>query len=474
MVKQVDRKDAGLFAVLCRKSAHATQGQVGSRAGIDQSDLSKIERGEDATTREKLEDIAEATAVRKHLVGPTLRFLQAFRLARGLAGSGATRDTEPVLASVAEAAVLAAAPACLGVEARPERVPDPEEEARELAELCSRLSQARAPQLLVEGLREYQRPEVCLWLCQASAEQVTADPHRAQLLAAAAARLAELLAARDSRQPDLRCLALARLGNARRACGDLPGAEQALFQAEKLWLGGHGRELVPEWRLYDLKASVRRDQRRYGEALGHHAQALAAAGGASEARGRALLNKAGTLEQKGDHEQSLATLDAAEPLLDRADERLMAVLSFNRAVNLDALGRHEEVAELLPQVRNLVKQPMDVIRLIWLEARVLRSRGQKDEALELFERVRAAFTKEKIPYHAALATLELAELLLERSRAGEVKALAEEMLWVFAKQEVEPEARKALRLFCDAAAREAVTVDLVRRVITEVRRAGRG
>ncbi|HKH45885.1 MAG TPA: hypothetical protein VKM72_14580 [Thermoanaerobaculia bacterium] len=155
---------------------------------------------------------------------------------------------------------------------------------------------------------------------------------------------------------------------------------------------------------------------------------------------------------------------------------MRCVLLFNRAVVLDDLGRHEEVAELLPGVRALAEElnrAMDLIRLDWLEARVLRSRGRRDEALEGFARVRAAFTKEKIAYHAALATLELAELLLERGETGEVKALAQEMLWVFEKQDVQPEARKALRLFCDAAAREAATIDLVRRLVTQVRSAGR-
>ncbi|HKH45956.1 MAG TPA: hypothetical protein VKM72_14940 [Thermoanaerobaculia bacterium] len=63
--------------------------------------------------------------------------------------------------------------------------------------------------------------------------------------------------------------------------------------------------------------------------------------------------------------------------------------------------------------------------------------------------------------------------MLERGETGEVKALAKEMLWVSEKQDVQPEARKALRLFCDTAAREAVTLDLVRRLVTQVRSAGR-
>ncbi|HKH45884.1 MAG TPA: helix-turn-helix transcriptional regulator [Thermoanaerobaculia bacterium] len=477
MVKRVDPEDSRLLAVLLRKRARATQEQVGQRAGIDQSDLSKIERGELAASQETLEDIAEATWFRRHLVSPSLRFLRAFRLAGGQSGSTQTpSDLEPVLSSVADAAVLAATPALLELDSSRERAPSPEKEARELAEMCSRLDRAESPRLLVEGLHEYQRCEVCLWLCQTSAERVMAEPHRACRLADAASRLADLLAARESRHSSLRCLALARLADARRLCGDLPGADTAFCQTKELWEAGYGPGLFPEWRLYDWEASLRRDQRRYGEALKLHAKALVASGG-GEAAGRVLLKKSFTLEQKGDFEAALKTLAEAEPLIaNSGDRRLRCVLLFNRAVVLDDLGRHEEVAELLPAVRALTEelnQTIDLIRLDWLEARVLRSRGRRDEALEGFARVRAAFAKEKIAYDTALATLELSELLLERGETGEVKALAKEMLWVFEKQDVQPEARKALRLFCDAAAREAATLDLVRRLVTQVRSAGR-
>jgi len=475
--RRIDPEDSGLLAVLLRKGAHATQEQVGQRAGIDQSDLSKIERGELAATQETLEDIADATGFRPHLVSPSLRFLRAFRHAGGRTGSAQrTSGPEPALSAVADAAVLAATSALIELDSCHEGVPSAEEEARELAELCARLDRSESPRLLVEGLSEYQRPDVCLWLCQASAERLASEPHRARQIADAASRLADLLAARESRHSSLRCLAFARLSEALRLCGDLPESERALSQARKLWEAGYGPGLFPEWRLYDWEAALRRDQGRYGEALKLHAKALVASGG-GEAAGWVLLRKFSTLEHKGDFEAALKTLAEAEPLIATSgDRRLRCVLLFNRAVVLDDLGRHEEVAELLPGVRALAEElnrAMDLIRLDWLEARVLRSRGRRDEALEGFARVRAAFTKEKIAYHAALATLELAELLLERGETGEVKALAQEMLWVFEKQDVQPEARKALRLFCDAAAREAATIDLVRRLVTQVRSAGR-
>jgi hypothetical protein len=65
----------------------------------------------------------------------------------------------------------------------------------------------------------------------------------------------------------------------------------------------------------------------------------------------------------------------------------------------------------------------------------------------------------------ALVSLELSVLLLERNRTAEVRALAEEMLPIFRTQSVEQETLAALRLFCDAAQREAATTELARRLI---------
>ena len=62
-------------------------------------------------------------------------------------------------------------------------------------------------------------------------------------------------------------------------------------------------------------------------------------------------------------------------------------------------------------------------------------------------------------------------LLLEQGRTAEVRTLAEEMLQIFRTQKVEREALAALQLFCDAARREAATVELARRMVKFLHRA---
>ena len=85
--------------------------------------------------------------------------------------------------------------------------------------------------------------------------------------------------------------------------------------------------------------------------------------------------------------------------------------------------------------------------------------------------MREKFAARGIAYDAALATLELAALYLEQRRTWEVKTLARQMAPIFHAQGVHREALAALRLFCEAAEKEAATVELALRVTEYLYRA---
>ncbi len=143
------------------------------------------------------------------------------------------------------------------------------------------------------------------------------------------------------------------------------------------------------------------------------------------------------------------------------------------ALSLWELARYTEAEALLPAVRDLAAElgnELDAVRGLWLEGRVAAGLGRREEALQALEPVRRYFTTEQIAYDAALASLEVAVLYLEAGWTGEVKRLAEEMVWVFKAQGVKEEALAALRLFCEAAEREAATVELARRAVESFRR----
>lgn len=85
-------------------------------------------------------------------------------------------------------------------------------------------------------------------------------------------------------------------------------------RAWDLWRSGPTRapgDLFPAWRLHDLEASLRRDQRQFGAALSCLDRALAQVP-AAEA-GHVLLNKQFILVQAGELDAALAVLDEAAP-----------------------------------------------------------------------------------------------------------------------------------------------------------------
>ncbi len=116
-------------------------------------------------------------------------------------------------------------------------------------------------------------------------------------------------------------------------------------------------------------------------------------------------------------------------------------------------------------------EELDLTRVAWLEGKAAAGLGRPAEAQAAFERARRVFRQRELAYDYAQVSLELAELLLEQGRAAEVSTLAEEMLWIFRAQGVAREALAALRLFCNAARREAATAELARRVVHYLYRA---
>jgi tetratricopeptide (TPR) repeat protein len=246
----------------------------------------------------------------------------------------------------------------------------------------------------------------------------------------------------------------------------LDAADTALAEAKRLWHAGEDLPgLLDPGRLLDLEASLRRDQRRFEEAR----QLLEDAGSVSHCPGRIFINKGFTLEVMGEYERAVEVLHQAEGVVEQqGDPRLSYMRKFNLAVNLTHLGRCSEAAALLGEVRELATELGDrvfLIRTTWLEGRIAAGLGQLEEARALLAQARQAFAERQSSYDVALALLEEAALLLEEGRAAEVKALAPELARVFEGKGVHREALAALRLFQEAAEREAASAGLARRVL---------
>jgi tetratricopeptide (TPR) repeat protein len=224
-----------------------------------------------------------------------------------------------------------------------------------------------------------------------------------------------------------------------------------------------------------MEASLRRAQRLFPQALKLHDLALKVA--RPEEIGFILLNKSATLEQKGDFEASIDVLDEAAHIINgELQPRLRCVLRFNQAANLSRLGRAREAAEIVPEVRELaerLRNDLDLVRTLWLEGNVAAGLGRRESAVANLEQVRRAFEDRKLPYDYALASLDLALLYREEARFAEIQALAGEILVIFEAQGVHREAIAAVILFQEAAKKEQVTTELVRRLADYLRRAER-
>jgi hypothetical protein len=85
--------------------------------------------------------------------------------------------------------------------------------------------------------------------------------------------------------------------------------------------------------------------------------------------------------------------------------------------------------------------------------------------------VREAFIELGLDYDAALASLDLAGILIQQARTADVRRLAEEMLVVFASRDIHREAMAALLFFCQAAQAQNAGTALVQHVSDFLKRA---
>ena len=355
--------------------------------------------------------------------------------------------------------------------------PSPEDRAQAV-DLWRRLQSYPFPlqEALVREAREFQNWALCELLCLESEKRASNNVALAVQLGKMATQIAELVPGEEQWRSRLRSHALAFLANALRVQGDLRGAEETFDRSDELWHAGAGCQiqLLEESRRLDLKASLRRDQRRLPEALELLDRALAADERGAYT-GHLLIKRAKTFEEMGELEAAIAVLQEAEPFTQsEKDPRLFLCLKHNLADYLSQARRYEEAASLLPEVTAICTRlgnELDRIRLRWVEGRIADGLGKTGQAIEILSQVRGDFAARGMDYDTALVSLELATIFAREGRADSVKALARHMAPIFQAQGVHREALAALALFRQAAESEEVTADLARRLLEYLHRA---
>jgi tetratricopeptide (TPR) repeat protein len=319
---------------------------------------------------------------------------------------------------------------------------------------------------------------VCQLLLQKSREAAFEDPARAVNFAELGLKVA--LNLDDAYDPhwvlDLRAKACAHVGNARRVFGELRSADTAFRDAHEYLdrsMTGNDRARAE---VLNLESSLRREQRRFGEALGLLDESINLYEELDDRprQGRSLINKAKVLEEMGRLEAAIDLLPHALELLDsEQDQTLMIYGRYNQIGCLLTAERFQEAESLLPEVRSLferIAKPVDLIRLRWAGARIAAGRSDDATAEQTFRAVQEEFFRLGLPYDAAYVALDLAALYSRQKRHRDLKELALEILPVFEARDVHREALAALLLFRQAVEEERLTVEVVHQLAETLRR----
>lgn len=352
---------------------------------------------------------------------------------------------------------------------RPRPLPQPAERNRG-DELWERLKRYRTTEIqaaLVAECPDFWDWALCERVCRESERTAPRDPQKAIALSELALSVALQVPAEENWHNRLQAYAHAHVGNALRAKGELRRAAEAFDRFDALW-GPDGPDLLEEARALDMKASLRRAERRFPEAMDLYEAALRATAGEA-LRPWILINMSKTVEESGDLAQAIELLGEAEPLVDEEREpRLMLCIRHNMADYLSKLGRFEDALALIPRVAVLSRalgNTIDLLRLSWIEGRVKAGLGEVDRGVEILSKVRGAFVAEGMAFDAALVGLELAGIHAREGQTGQVKVLARHTFKTCQSQGVHREALAALSLFLRAAEQELVTEELVAKLI---------
>ena len=259
----------------------------------------------------------------------------------------------------------------------------------------------------------------------------------------------------------------AHRANALRVGGDLPTADRAFAGLAGDPRRRHLLEPAHHAELASLEGSLRLDQRRFEEAEELLAAAIDLYREAEDREGlaKALIQLGIASLRRGEAAGGIPILREAAALLppDSAP-RLYLYAQHNLALCHCQTGDFGAAAALVEANRPLYQRFDDLeVKLLWswLEGRVARGLGEGAIAEQLLVETRDGYLGRGQGFPVALVTLDLAELYLEDGWTTEVKCLAAATAAVFVAQDVHAEAERVLRLFCDAAAAERLTLELI-------------
>ena len=268
---------------------------------------------------------------------------------------------------------------------------------------------------------------------------------------------------------NLRALAVAACGNARRLVLDLIGAERDLDRALDFSRKGSGATRVRA-RILSFLGSLRRDQRRLseGQDVLEQARDLYEHSGANRQAGEVCMTLAELAAMRDSFDSAVSHLTYAQQVIDRqAEPLLFAMCQHNLVANLVAAEHFEEARLRVGSVRQIWRslgKGKYLAQAVWLT-------GKIEFGLQEFDRARTAlleasvfFDQQENLFGWALVQLDLALVYFVLGDLSSLKRVATEAFVVFRDTGVHREASAALLCLKEASEAEAATKALISEV----------
>ena len=255
-----------------------------------------------------------------------------------------------------------------------------------------------------------------------------------------------------ARYPEMRALALARLGNAHVLALEFPAAMRA-FAASRDALPRRATPRV-EAEIFALEGTMFLFQRRFPEDLRalERALELAREAEAHALQADILVQLSSAFWYRGRLDEMVGSLEHAGSVVRdhlSADRGRICDVQHQLILALTEAGRFTEAALLLPAAQELahkLEKPTTEAQLGWIEGLIAKARGNLDQAERLIRTARAVFVDLADIDTASLAGFDLAILCQEQGRVAEARGLVEEILPAFEKIGPEREVLAAAEL----------------------------
>ena len=342
-----------------------------------------------------------------------------------------------------------------------------EENAREELRGLLAIEPAKRITRIVRSRNRYRNAALVRLLLAEARRAAHSDPQQAYHFADLGFHVADRLTGSDMAQ-GLVPLALAEMANALRIKAESQGARELFARSRALTQLSRVSDPSIIARIDHLEAVFHLNLRRFPEAenLLERAKVLYGLVGASAAIARVEISLCLLFLDSDQPERALQTVRGVlkRPSV-REDQKLFLGARINLARALYETGDLRAARKVLDQDEQrqaLVGEPLANLRYGWIRGRIATAERDFAAAKEHFEKVRDEFISAGVGYDAALVSLDLALACLRLGKPEVVKQLTEEMLPIFASQDIHREALAALRLFQEAVQHEILTEALVR------------